>query len=157
LFPRLYRIEDAAAVVGRVGLGNWAVSARIELDGRELAIRRQGFWGAKYFLTEAGTTVVTALPAGIFPHGFYLVRGDEEYRLDRGPLFARSFELTRKGQPLGTIRAAGLFPRDAHIQLDDELAPELRLFAFWLVAHTWHRAAQTVVAIAIIAAFMATR
>jgi hypothetical protein len=157
LFPRRYSVEDGAAVVGQVSLGNWAERGRIELAGRELAIRRQGFWNAKYSLTDAGEPVVTALRSGAFGRGFYFARGDDEYHLDRGPFFARSFELTRKGQPLGTIRATGLFPRNAQIQLDDALAPELRLFAFWLVAHAWHRAVQAAVAVVLIAMITATR
>lgn len=151
LFPWRYRIEDGGSVVGRIDLGHWATGGRIELDGRELTIRRQwqGFSGAKYFLTDAGQPLGVAQATGA--NGFYLARGDEEYRLDRAPLFSRSFELSQRGQPLGRIRA-GFFLRDASIQLDGELAPEFRLFAFWLVAQTWRRAAQAVVVIALIAA-----
>jgi hypothetical protein len=137
-FPHRYRVEEREKVVGRVDLGSWFEDGTIELDGRSLSVARKGFWNPKYFLTEWKEPVATALTTRTW-RSYYLARGEEEYNLSPGSPFRFSFELTRSGQPLGTIRGPGPFRRDVIMQLDGELAPELRLFAFWLVARTWRR------------------
>ncbi|NOT29518.1 MAG: hypothetical protein HOP15_03610 [Planctomycetes bacterium] len=138
---RSYRIEERGLVVGKVEFGSWSERGALELGGRRLPIRREGFWHPKFHLTNGSETLATGQAAGAFRHGFTLAHGDQEYRLDPSSFFRRSFALTQRGRSLGEIRALGFFGRSARIELDDELAPELRLFAFWLVALAWRRAA----------------
>jgi hypothetical protein len=130
---RSFMIERRGRPIGRVVFASWSDRGAIELDGRRLPIRGEGFWRRRYFLSEDGKTLLRAQPAGPFRTGFHLVHGDEEYSLHRSSFLGRSHDLTRRGRPLGTIRAIGFLQRVSHIDLDDELAPELALFSFWLV------------------------
>lgn len=145
---RSYRIEERGRVVGRIQFGAWSERGALELERRRLEIRREGFWNPKFHLTEERAGVASARRAGAFRRGFYLAHGDEEYLLQPRSAFRRSFELRCGGRSLGEIRPIGFFGRRACIELDEELAPELRLFAFWLVALAWRGGAAAAAAAA---------
>lgn len=140
-FSSRYRVEERGQTIATLEFGSWSERGALELDGRRLVIRREGFWKPKFFLSEGPTSLATSLPAGAFRRGFYLAHGDDEYRLDPPSFFGRGYELTQRGRPVGQIRALGFFSRRYHVELDDELAPELRLFALWLVLLAQRRAA----------------
>ncbi len=143
---RSYRVEESGRTIGTVEFGSWSECGALVLDGRRLSIQREGYWNPKFHPLEKQGTLATVRSAGAFRRGFYLVWGDEEYRLDRSSTFSRSFAITRRGQVLGQIRALGWFSRGVQIELDGELPHELRLFAVWLVLLAWRRAAAAVAA-----------
>jgi len=140
-FCRRYRVEDGGRTLATLEFGSWSERGALELDGRRLAIRREGFWNPRFFLSEGTKDLVTSLSAGAFRRGFYLAHGDDEYRLDPSSFFGRSYALTQRGRPVGEVRAVGFFSRHYQVELDGELAPELRLFALWLVLLAHRRAA----------------
>ena len=139
---RRYRIEESGRLVGSVDLGGWAEQGSIEIDGRLMPIRREGFWNRRYFLRRDNEDIASSQSAGAFRRGFYIVHGDDEYRVDPSSFFNRSFALTQRGRSRGEIRSVGLFFKcTTRIELDGDLAPELRLFVFWLVMSARRRAA----------------
>ena len=138
---RAYHVEEDRKSVARVEFGAWNGSGGIVLDDQRLAITREGFWNPRFHLLRDLERVATAHSAGAFTRSFHLDHGGEEYRLDPSSVWSRSFSLTRRGSYLGRIASAGTFSRVALIELDPELAPELRLFAFWMVALAWRRGA----------------
>jgi hypothetical protein len=139
-FTHRYAVEERGAPLATLVFG-WGTHGTIELGERRLAITRSGFWKLELRLLEQGRIVASAGSAGAFRRGFYLVHGEEEYRLDPSSWLGGAFDLTDHGRLLGRIRAVGLSRRSVHLELDEELAPEVRLFAFWLVVFAWRRAA----------------
>ncbi len=138
---RCYRIEERGQLVGRLEFGLWSEHGTLELGERRLSIQREGLWKPQHHLVEGGTRRASARSTGFWRRGFVLTDGNDEYHLAPSSLTRRSFALTRAGRALGGVRPLGLFSRSAELTLDEELAPELRLFAFWLVVVAWRRAA----------------
>jgi hypothetical protein len=143
---RSYCIEEGARSVAVVEVGFGRRRDAIELDGRRFLIHREGFWHPTFLLTSGSDTVARGRSAGAFQRGFMIRYGAGEFRLDPSSFFSRSFDLSQHGRSLGQIRALGVFSRDVQIALDASLAPEVRLFAFWLVCIAWRRAAAVVAA-----------
>ena len=138
---RTYRVEQDGEAVGTVEFGSWSECGAIVLADRRLAIVREGFWNPKFHLERDRKRMATASSVGVFRRSFQLVQGDEQYILGPSSAWSRTYALTRNGGLLGQISAAGVFSRAALIELAPELAPELRLFAFWIVALAWRRGA----------------
>jgi hypothetical protein len=143
---RSFRVEDRGRAVGSIEFGTFGERGALELDGRRLAVRREGFWHPRFVLSDGRAELATGQSAGAFRRGFRIVHAGEEYRLDPSSFFGRSYALSRRGRCLGTVRALGLFWRRAQIEIDEELSTELRLFAFWLAVLAWRRAAATAAA-----------
>lgn len=141
---RSYRVEERRALVGRLEFGLWSERGALELGERRLSVLRAGFWNPEHHLVEAGARRASARTTGFWRRGFALTDGDEAYRLDPSSFTQRSFVLTRGGRALGQVRAGGVFRRTVDVTLDEGLAPELRLFALWLVILAWRRAAPSV-------------
>jgi hypothetical protein len=137
---RSYHVEDEGTAVGVLAFGGWGHGA-IELDGRRLTVQRERFWSPQFHLMDGSKRLATACPLGAFQRGFRVGHGDEELVLVPPSAFTRSFHLMLRGRSLGQIRSLGVFSRQAAIELDAELAPELRLFAAWLVLCAWRGAA----------------
>lgn len=138
---RKYAVEAGGRPVAALEFGSWSERGAIALDGEELEIVREGFWNPKFHLERARERMATARATGTFRRGFAITHGDEEYRLDPSSWLGRAHLLTRRGRALGQIRTLGFLARRFEIDIDDELAPELRLFAFWLVLLSMRRAA----------------
>jgi hypothetical protein len=138
---RTYHIEDKGTGVGTLAFGWWSGHGAIEHDRRRLTVQRERFWNPQYHLMDGSKRLATARSLGAFRRGFHVAHGDEELVLLPPSVLSRSFHLMQRGRSLGQIRALGMFSRQAAIELDAELAPELRLFAAWLVLLSWHRAA----------------
>jgi hypothetical protein len=126
--------------VATLEFGTWQCGA-IVLDGERLEIARDGWWKPKFHLEGPRGRLATAQKPGNFARGFIVQHGDEEYRLDPTSWHARVHRLTHRGRDLGQIRVLGFLARNFEIELHTELAPELRLFAFWLVLLGMRRAA----------------
>jgi hypothetical protein len=146
LLARSHRIEERGRTIGTIEFGTWSERGALELEGRRLVIRREGYWNPKFELLDGREVLGRGRSAGAFRRGYCLVWGDEEYRLDPASVFGRSYVLTRRGHHLGTIQAAGIFSRRLHLELDEELPPALRLFALWFVLLAQRRAAAASVA-----------
>lgn len=136
-----YTVEERGKPVATLAFGGWRVQPAIEIDGRRLPIRREGFWNPKFHLSDARTILGTARSAGAFRRGFLLDWGKDEYRVEASSTFSRSFDLLQRARALGRIRALGVFSWRAEVDLDEELPLELRLFTAWLVLLAWRRAA----------------
>lgn len=141
---RSYRVEEHRVLVGRLEFGLWSERGALELGERRLSVLREGFWNTEHHLVEAGARRASARTTGFWRRGFALTDGDEAYHLGPSSFTGRSFELTRHGRALGQVRARGAFRRAVDVTLEERLAPELRLFALWLVILAWRRAASAV-------------
>jgi hypothetical protein len=138
---RTYHVEDEGTGVGALDFGGWRGHGAIDLDGRRLTVQREGFWNPQFHLMDGSRRLASARSLGAFQRGFHVAHGDEELVLVPPSVLSRSFHLMLRGRSLGQIRSLGVFSRQAAIELDAELAPELRLFAAWLVLFAWRRAA----------------
>jgi hypothetical protein len=136
---RTYRLTESGCELARLGF-TWREQGEIELGERHLAVRREGLWRARFQLEEGGRRLASARAANAWGRGFLLEHGDETYRLEPASFLGRRYELTLRSRGLGAVRATSFFGREVEVALDEALAPELRLFAFWLVVHSWRRA-----------------
>ena len=138
---RTYHVEDKGTGVGALAFGGWSGHGAIELHGRRLTVQREGFWNPQFHLIDGSKRLATARSLGTFRRGFHVAHGAEELVLVPPSVLSRSFHLMLRGRSLGQIRSLGTFSRQAAIELDADLAPELRLFAAWLVLLAWRGAA----------------
>jgi hypothetical protein len=141
IFSRSYAVTEHGRPVAAVSFGTWGSQGTLEFEHRRLTIRREGWWRPKLKLEEKGKLVSCAFPSGAFRRGFYFAFGEDEYVLSSAGVFSLNYALTRGGQVLGCVYSLGVFSRRAGVDLPDELALEVRLFALWLVLLTWHRSA----------------
>jgi len=138
---RRYEVEEDELQVASFEFTGWSEHAELTLGPRALAVRRTGFWRPRYALLETKTELASARPTGAWRRGYDIQHGEEEYTLVPGSFLGRDFDLRLRGRELGSVRPEGWFGRRALVELDAELAPELRLFATWLVILAWRRAA----------------
>ena len=136
---RSYAVEENGRRFASLDFA-WSGSGAIELDRQRLRIWREGFWFPEFHLEGRRERLATGRAAGAFRRGFYVAAGDAELRLDPSSWLGRSFDLTRRGELLGRIVKLGFFERRFQVEIEDELAPELSLFALWLVVRLRRRA-----------------
>jgi hypothetical protein len=141
IFSRSYAVTERGQPVATVSFGAWGSQGVLAFEHRRLTIRREGWWRMKLKLEEKGKLVSCALSSGAFRRGFYFAFGEDEYELSSAGVFSRGYALTRGGQVLGRVDSLGVFSRRAGVDLPEELALEVRLFALWLVLLSWHRSA----------------
>lgn len=138
---REYAVQEARRSVGTLEFGSWRERGALALGDERLEIVREGWWNPKFHLGNGKEPAATASKSGVFARAFTIQHGDEEYRLFPTSWTCRSYALTRRGRDLGRIHVRGFLGLRFEIELDEELAPELRLFAFWLVLLARRRAA----------------
>lgn len=138
---REYNVVDGSRVVATLVFGSWRERGVIVLDGERLEIVGEGWWNTKFHLQGPRERLATGAKTGTFSRGFVIQHVGQEYRVDPTSWSGRTHHLTRRGRDFGQIRVLGLLARKFEIELDAELAPQLRLFAFWLVLLGMRRAA----------------
>ena len=143
-FAPSYRVEERGRRIGTIQFAVFGERGAIELDDRRFPIAREGFLWPSFSVRDGHKTLASAKPNGAFRRGYYVVHGEEEYRLNPGSWFGGRFDVTRTrgGQHMGQIRRVGVFARLAHVDLDPELATELRLFLLWLFLQAQRRRAR---------------
>jgi len=137
---RTYAVEEGRHAVATLEFGTWSERGALAMGAERLEIVREGVWNPKFHLQRAGERVATGMKPGAFARGFTILHGGEEYRIDPTSWVARSHRLMRGRHDLGRIHVRGFLGRRIEIELADEVAPELRLFAFWLVLLGMRRA-----------------
>jgi hypothetical protein len=138
---RRYAVEEGGRSIAEVEFGSWSERGAITSNGERLEVVREGFWNPRFHLERAQHRVAVAWRTGALQSAFTIAHGGEEYRLGPSSWLGRSHVLLRGGRTLGEIRPLGYFGRGLQIALDGELAPELSLFALWLVLLQRRRAA----------------
>jgi hypothetical protein len=137
-----YRIRGAAAGDGAVTFNWLSEQGTISLGGVALNVLKQGWLSGKWTLeSEAGAYAVAIKPSALF-RSFDVEAGEQKFKVAAASTFGRTFEITEAGRTLGTIRPAHPFTRRAFVECDASVSELVQLFAFWLAALTWRRAAK---------------
>ena len=86
----------------------------------------------------AGHTCRVFEPMHPSPQGFVVVY----LHCSAAAPIGRTFHISTAGTTQGTIRPAHPFTRRAFVECNDSVPELVQLFAFWLAALTWKRAAK---------------
>lgn len=103
-------------------------------DGRRLSLNRKSPLGSKHELVEGRTVRATAEGRGLFSHDIIIHFDDQDYTLTPEGPFSRSWYLNdASGTRVLEIRPRGVFRRGAYLLPESDLAPDLIVFAYYLV------------------------
>lgn len=136
LFSTVFRLTDTmtGARLTQVALARFGFHADFRLDGVHHEVLRDGWLPTAYRMRSSGGIDCSATRHSIFHRSLEVRRGDVSYRL-RSVLFSRTYELSRAGRSVGTIRPNGLFTRGLTLEAPAEFPRELAIFLIILVVH----------------------
>ncbi|MEM1083559.1 MAG: hypothetical protein AAGI48_05515 [Verrucomicrobiota bacterium] len=123
----------------RLGYGWPTESGWINIDGHSHEVRKRSFLGGEWQMLDGDRVVFEASKRNPFTRCFDLRGSSGGYVLEADSFACRNMTLSGSDAAM-TIETAHLFTRRATIRgrmLDFDLA----VFAFWLAALTWRRAA----------------
>lgn len=106
-------------------------------------IRKHGPFSGHWTLEQSGRVVADALKPSALFRSFEMVAGDLRLTLGASSAIGRAFEIAMSGRVVGRIEPVHAFTRRAVIACSDEVPGHIQLFAFWLAAATWRRAANS--------------
>jgi hypothetical protein len=126
---------------------NWLTEqGSLGYDGREYTIRKHGPMSGRWTLEEDGGVQCDAQKPSALFREFVIQTGSAEFTSMAQSPFGRSYDLLSGGARVGTIEPAHPFTRRAVIDCDASISERDQLFAFWLAALTWKRAANNAAA-----------
>src|SRR5262245_32178238 len=137
---RTYAVEERGRPLATLEFGSWSERGALTLADERLEIVREGWWNPRFHLIRRAR-LATASRTSLFRSAFTIEHDGEHYTLGPNSWLGRSYTLSLVHRNLGEIRPQGFLDRRFLVELDEELAPELRLFAFWLVLLVRRRAA----------------
>lgn len=106
-----------------------------------LQVVKQGWLSGHWSLeSNAGPYAQAVKPNALF-RSYNIDAGETQFKLAAASPLGRTFNIAAGGQTLGTIRPAHPFTRRAFVECEDAVPELVQLFAFWLTALTWKRAA----------------
>jgi len=125
--------------VVRLGFGWPTEQGWINIDGHSYDVVKQGFFSGRWELVDGGRVELGAKKRSAFTRGFDLSTPSGSFALEASSFAGRTMGLYGPGVDV-SIRPAHAFTRRASIEgrLPDI---EVVVFAFWLTALTWRRAA----------------
>jgi hypothetical protein len=123
---------------------NWgSEQGEIELHGQVYYIVKKSMFGGPWSLLGGDLEILVAEKPSAFAREME-IRGDGGVtRITASSMFSSDFEITHDSAHAGTICREGLFSRRAIINCSDSMPQLTQLFAFWLVALMWRRAARS--------------
>jgi hypothetical protein len=136
---RILGTTQGQAVITFTAMGE---QGGIDLGGRRYSIGKQGWLSGRWDLEGGGQVLGTAAKLSPFFRSFAIHAGDVHLSLQAQALVARPFDLRVDGKNVGSIWPAHAFTRRAFIDCDPSVPELIQLFAFWLAALTWRRAAR---------------
>ena len=111
------------------------------LGGMEFTIRKHGWLSGHWSLDMSGRARAEARKTNPFLRRFEISAQETQFVLQAQSSFTRSYNLLTGEAVAGTIRPEHLFTRRATVDCNDAVPELVQLFAFWLAALTWKRAA----------------
>jgi hypothetical protein len=136
-----YLIRGAASGSADVTFNFFSEQGTISLGGVSFVIAKDGPFSGHWTLCRGGETLAAASKPNPFVRSFLVTAGDLRLTVEAEVTFARGFVMIANGDVVGSIRPVHAFTRRAYIECCDALPEFIQLFAFWLAALTWRRAA----------------
>jgi hypothetical protein len=139
-----FRITGGKAGVAETSMFAMQERGQIRYGGEIYEVRKQGWLSGRWDLVKGGEVVATAHKPDALQRRFVIRAGEKlRFTAQAQSPFGRSYSLGSGGQVFGTIAPEHLFTRRTTIRCTP-LLPELaQIFAFWLAALTWRRAAES--------------
>jgi hypothetical protein len=137
-----YLVRGAATGEATVTFNWLSEQGTISLGGVTLNVTKQGWLSGKWTLDSGMGAYATAVKPSALFRSFDLEAGEQKFKVAAASTLGRTFEISAGGQTLGTIRPAHPFTRRAFVECDASVSELVQLFAFWLTALTWRRAAK---------------
>jgi hypothetical protein len=135
-----YRLLGATAGEVPISFNFFTEQGAITYGAREMTVRKHGPLSGHWTLESNDQIEIDATKA--LTRRFHLQSTSLQFDLVAQTPFTRSFDILLNKQPVGTISPVHLMTRRATIDCSPAI-PELdQIFAFWLVALSWRRAAQ---------------
>ena len=106
-------------------------------------IRKHGPFSGHWTLERSGRVEADARKPSAMFRRFEMVADGLRLTLSASSAIGRSFEIAMSGRVVGRIEPVHAFTRRAVIGCPDEIPGHVQLFAFWLAAATWRRAANS--------------
>jgi len=114
----------------------------ISFEGRSYQVKKHGWGSGRWTLEDAGAILAEGQKTGMFTRTIE-IRAEELAMTLRSQVFSRQFSLEQVGRTLGSIVPMHAFTRRATVNCGTEVPVLVQLFAFWLVAQMWRRAAKS--------------
>jgi hypothetical protein len=137
-----YRVLGTTQGQAVVTFAGMSEQGGIDLGGRRFSIAKQGWLSGRWDLEGGGGVAATAAKLSPFSRSFEIRAGDLHLDLQAQSAFARPFDLRANGRIVGSICPVHPFTRRTLIECDPCVPELIQLFAFWLAALTWRRAAK---------------
>lgn len=113
----------------------------IALGGMTFQVVKHGWLSGHWSLESGAGPYAQAVKPNALYRSFNIDAGGKEFQVAAASAFGRTFSIAADGQTLGTIRPAHPFTRRAFVECEAAVPELVQLFAFWLTALTWKRAA----------------
>jgi hypothetical protein len=117
--------------------------ARLDIDGVEYNLYRQGWLSGLFVLERGGAVLAQAEKPNPFTRRFEVTCAHHTLCLVAQSPFARAFDLYDHERQIGGIYTDHCFTRKATIDLPADMILPVKAFVFWLAVLMWRRAAQS--------------
>ena len=112
------------------------------LGGTEYAVNKQGWLASQWLLEHEGEALAVAKKPSVLYRSYDVEMGPLEFTVRARSPITRRFDIVTGDIQVGTIAPMHPFTYKATIECDEPLPELAQLFAFWLAAVTWQRAAK---------------
>jgi hypothetical protein len=121
---------------------NWASEqGRILAAPASYEIRKHGVFSGHWTLEHAGSVVAEAHKPSAMFRSFEVTDGGTRLTIRAESALSRVFEIEAAQRVIGRVRPDHAFTRRSTLDCPDSVPEHIQLFAFWLAALTWRRAA----------------
>jgi hypothetical protein len=116
-------------------------SGQIQVDGAVYLVVKQGWLSGEWTLERGGEVRARASKSGVFGRTLQIDGGGMTLTLRPQTPFTRTFDIDANATHVGSVTPDHAFARRSTIDIARSVPVELQVFAFWLIALQWRRAA----------------
>lgn len=139
---RDFRVTGGLGGAGSVCFSLFSEQGTISKNGARLKISKNGWFRGRWSLAHNDRVLAEARKPSIFSRSMQIQTESAVYVLKPRSLFTRGFNIICQNRVIGRILPKHAWTRRAEIKCDSSVPEEIQLFAFWLVAMIWMRAAR---------------
>jgi hypothetical protein len=136
-----YEIRGARSGPATLTFNYFIEQGGIFTSEAEFSVRKHGPMSGHWTLESDREVLADAVKPSAMVRSFEVKSGDAHFDLTAHSVMTRSYDFVKNGSVVGTICPAHAFTRRAFIECGESIPEIAQIFAFWLVALTWRRAA----------------
>jgi hypothetical protein len=134
---------DISGTVSGLASFDWlGESGQIQVEGLRYEVVKQGWLSGEWTLERGGEVHARGVKTGVIGRTMEITGGGMTLTLQAHTPFGRGFDIDADGAHVGSVTPDHAFTRRATIDIARIVPPELQVFAFWLIALQWRRAAR---------------